>query len=34
VAVAVTLLGVSIGGRLHPSAPREQVGEALVAPGS
>jgi MFS family permease len=34
VAVAVTLIGVAIGGRLHVSAAREQVGEALVAPGS
>jgi MFS family permease len=34
VAVGVTVVGVAIGGRLHVATPREQVGEALVAPGS
>jgi MFS family permease len=34
VAVAVALVGVAIGGRLHAEAPREPIGEALVAPGS
>jgi hypothetical protein len=32
--VAVALVGVAIGGRLHAEAPREPIGEALVAPGS
>lgn len=34
VAVAVALLGVAIGGRLHERTEREQVSSALVAPGS
>jgi MFS family permease len=34
VSVAVTLVGVAIGGRLSPVRPYEQVGEALIAPGS
>ncbi len=34
VAVAVTLLGVAIGGRLHERAAPEAVSGALVAPGS
>jgi MFS family permease len=34
VAVAVTLIGVAVGGRLHAEPARESVGDALVAPGS
>ena len=34
VAVAVTLMGVAIGGRLHAATVREPVSAALVAPGS
>lgn len=34
VAVAVTLLGIAIGGRLHAATAREPVSAALVAPGS
>jgi MFS family permease len=34
VAVAVTLIGVAIGGRLHSATAREPVSAALVAPGS
>jgi MFS family permease len=34
VAVAVTLIGVAVGGRLHAETAREPVGDALVAPGS
>jgi hypothetical protein len=34
VAVAVTLLGVAIGGRLHAATPHESLGKALAAPGS
>ena len=34
VAVAVTVLGVAIGGRLHAATGREPVSAALVAPGS
>jgi hypothetical protein len=34
VAVAVALVGVAIGGRLHDLTARERVGSVVVAPGS